>query len=136
MGEGLSVQEVDQCRDERRIGRRHRISAQILGENPFQLLVFPRNNKTLPAAANIKRHEKMELFIREARESERRKAGFLDKDPELLVQFPNEGLLRPLIHFDFAAREFPKTREGLSFRTLRDQYAAICVDQSDGGNEQ
>lgn len=78
----------------------------------------------------------MEVRVGEARESERRKASLFDRDPELLIEFPDEGLLRPFINFNLATRKFPKTWEGFSFWTLRDQYATIRVYQSDGGDEQ
>jgi hypothetical protein len=77
----------------------------------------------------------MEAGVGEARKSERREACLFDTDPELLFEFADEGLLRPLIHLDFAAGKFPKTGKNVSIRALRDQHAAIPVDQGGGGNE-
>jgi len=132
----MSPQKIDQRRDQRRIGGWHRIGAQIFGRHPFQCLIFPRLDKTAPAPANIKRHEKMEVWIGKARESERREAGFLDTYPKFLVQFTDQGLFRPLVHFDLAAGKLPKPRKRLALRALRDQHTAIRVDEGGGSNEQ
>ena len=51
------------------------------------------------------------------------------------MEFADEGLLRPLIHLDFAAEKFPKTGKNFSIRALRAQHAAIPVDRGGGGNE-
>ena len=89
----------------------------------------------MPAAAYVKRHQEMEVRIGEASKSEGRKTGLVDRDPEFLVQFPDQGRLRLLVHFNLAARKFPKTAERFSLSALRDQHPAIRVDQSDGGDE-
>src|SRR5208337_4833347 len=56
--------------------------------------------------------------------------------PEFLVQFTDQGLFRPLVHFDLAAGKLPKPRKRLALRTLCDQHAAIRVDERGGSNEQ
>jgi hypothetical protein len=131
-----SPQEIDQRRDQRRVGGGHRIGAEILGKNPLQRLIFARHDKTFPAAADIERHEKVEVGISEARESERCEARFLDNYPELLMQFPDQGLFRPLVPFDLAAGKLPKAAKRLALRALRDQRPAMRVDKRGGGNEQ
>lgn len=78
----------------------------------------------------------MEVRIGEPRESERCEAGFLDNYPELLMQFPDQGLFRPLVPFDLAAGKLPKAAKRLVLRALRDQHPAIRVDKRGGGNEQ
>ena len=60
----------------------------------------------------------------------------LDLDPQLLVQFPDQSLFRPLVRFDLAAGKLPKAAERLIRRALCDQHPVIRVDEGGGGNEQ
>src|SRR3954451_2501417 len=77
----------------------------------------------------------MKALIGVAREGERRQAGFLDRDAELLVEFAYQGFLGPLAGLDLAARKLPQPRQLLAFRALRQKNAIVRVDQGDGDDE-
>ena len=49
--------------DERQIGRRHRIVAQLYGLDPGQFLVLAGGDRPLPSPAHIERHQQMEIRI-------------------------------------------------------------------------
>src|SRR5262249_35635083 len=59
----------------------------------------------------------------------------VDADPELLLQFPDQGLLGPLARLDLAAGKFPEARHRLAGRALRDQHARVRIDESASGDE-
>ena len=65
---------------------RHRVVAQGAGGHPLQLLALARTDEALPFAAHVKRHQQVEVVIGVAGEAERRQAGRLDFDAELLAQ--------------------------------------------------
>ena len=50
-------------------------------------------------------------------------------DAELLAQFADQRVLRPLAGVDLAAGKLPQALELLALRPLRDQHAAVDVDQ-------
>ena len=77
----------------------------------------------------------MKIVIGVAREGERREAGFLHGDADLLVQLADQGCFRPLAGFDLAAGKFPQARHHLSLRPLRDQDALVGVDERAGDHE-
>ena len=70
-----------------------------------------------------------------AGEYEGREAGLVDLDAQLLLQLPDQRRLRPLAGLDLAARELPQTRQLLALRPLRDQHAAVRIDECDGYHE-
>src|SRR5882672_12855826 len=53
-------QQVKQMRDQRDVGRRHRVVAQFAGADPGQLLALARDRGAFPAPADVERHQKME----------------------------------------------------------------------------
>src|ERR1700752_4661824 len=71
----------------------------------------------------------MEVRIAVAGESQRCQAGFLHDDTQFLVQFADQCFLRPLAIMNLAAGKFPEARHRFSGRTLRQQDAAISIDQ-------
>ncbi len=87
-----------QCRqmgDERRIGRRHRIIPKLVRPAPRRAACDAlRVTVSLPAPADIERHQKVEIRIGVARKGQGRKTGFLDDDSQFLQQFPYQRLLR------------------------------------------
>src|ERR1700722_2617237 len=74
--------------DQRDIGLRHGILAQPVRSHPGELLSLLGHHRSFPAPAHIKRHQQVKLRIAVARKSQRREAGFLDDDPELLLELP------------------------------------------------
>src|SRR6516165_7440273 len=97
----------DIVRNQRLVARRHRIVAQIARPHPRDLLRLPGRDKAVPAAANVKWHQQVEVGIEVARKGQRRQALLLDLDTELLVQFADKALLWPFAGFDFTAGKFP-----------------------------
>ena len=79
--------------------------------------------------------QEVEALIGMAREGEGREAWLLHGDPELLTQFSDEGLLRPLAGLHLAAGKLPKACELLSFRALRQEDAVVLIDQGDSDHE-
>ena len=71
----------------------------------------------------------MEILVGVAGESERREARRLDRDAELLAQFADQRVLRPLAGVDLAAGELPQALELFALRPPGDQHAAVDVDQ-------
>ena len=124
-----SPQQVLEVRDQRRVGRRHRVAAQVLGPHPFQRLAVERLHEALPSAADIERHQQVEVVVSVAREGERREAGRLDHDAELFAELADQRLLRPFAGVDLAARKLPQALERLALRPLRQQHPAVRVDQ-------
>src|SRR5262249_16380121 len=59
----------------------------------------------------------------------------VDADPQLLLQLPDQGLLRPLARLDLAAGKFPQARHRLAPRAPRDQHAGVRIDESASGDE-
>jgi len=64
-----------------------------------------------------------------AGESERLHAGDAGVYAKLLAKFARQRLLRPLAGVDLAAGKLPQAGELLARRPLREQHAAIGVDQ-------
>ena len=62
---------------------------------------------------------------------QRREAGIPRFDAEFFVEFADQRCLGRFARFDFTTREFPESREGLSFGPLRKQDAPIDVDERD-----
>ena len=69
-----------------------------------------------------------------AREGQRREAGLLHRDPELLAQLADQRLLRSLARLDLAAGKLPQACELLSFGPLGQKDAVVRVDQGDGND--
>src|SRR5271154_7608354 len=102
-------------RDQRRVRRRHRVAAQVLWPHPLQRLPVKRLNEAFPPAADIERHQEVEVVVSVAGEGERREAGRFDDDPELLAKFADQRLLWEFAGAHLAARELPKAFERLAF---------------------
>ncbi len=77
----------------------------------------------------------MEIWIGVARKSKWRQARLTHCYRELLAEFSYQGIFRPLAILDLAAWEFPETGHRLALRSLRNQHAAICIDERASGNE-
>src|SRR2546430_1118815 len=69
-----SQQQIEQMRDQRDIRRRHWVVAQFARAHPRQLLALARDDRALPAPADVERHQQMEGLIGVAREGQRRQA--------------------------------------------------------------
>ena len=98
-----SHQQIDQMRDQRNVRGRHRVIAQLVGADPGQLLALARDRQALPAPADVERHQQMKAVIGVARKRQRRQARLADVDPDLLMQFADQRLLRPFAGLDLAA---------------------------------
>ena len=116
-------------REKRRIRRRHRVGSQVLRTHPFQRLAVERLNEALPAPADVKRHQEVEVGIGVAREGQRSEAVRLDRDSEFLAEFPDERVLRPFVGVNLPAGELPQALKRLAFGPLRQQHASVGVDQ-------
>jgi len=90
-----SHQQIDQRRNQRNVGRRHRIFAQFVGADPGELLSFARDHIAVPTAADVERHQQVEIVVSMAGEGQWRQAGLLHRDSDLLVQLADQRLLRP-----------------------------------------
>ena len=77
----------------------------------------------------------MEVGIAVARKGKRRETSLAHRYREFLAQFPYQGIFRSLAILDFAAGEFPETGHRLALRSLRDQHAAVGVDERASRNE-
>src|SRR6202046_3709143 len=122
-------------RDQRFVGRRHRIVAQFGRPHPFELLSFPCLDEPFPASANIERHEQVEVKVEMARKGQGREALLLDGYSKFLPQLSNQALFGPFAGLDLAARKLPQYRHRLARRTLCDEHAAIGIDQRAGGDK-
>ena len=78
----------------------------------------------------------MEIVVGVAREGQRREAGRLDLDAELLAQFSDQRVLRPLPVVDTCRRETPTGPRAAALRPLGDEHAAVDVDQRSRHDEQ
>src|SRR5829696_2927995 len=78
--------DVDDRWDKRLVSRWHRVIAELRRPHPLQRLGLARLHKTVPAPADVERHEEVEAVVAVTREGQGRQARFLDSDAELLVQ--------------------------------------------------
>ncbi len=77
----------------------------------------------------------MEVGIGVTCKGKRRETSLAHRYREFLAQFPYQGIFRSLAILDFAAGEFPETGHRLALRSLRDQDAAVGVDERAGGDK-
>ena len=70
-----------------------------------------------------------------AREGERRKARLPDDDSQFLLQFPDQRFFGPFARLDLAAGKFPQACHRLACGPLREQHAAVGIDQGAGGDQ-
>jgi hypothetical protein len=77
----------------------------------------------------------MKIRLSMAREGQGSETGLADDYSQFLVQFPDECFFRPLAALDLAAGKFPKPGHRLAFGPLRDEHAAVGVDEGTRGNE-
>lgn len=70
-----------------------------------------------------------------AGEGERREAQRFDDDPQLLPEFADQALFRRLIRLDLSPGKFPQAGHGPSRRALRQEDAAVGIDQRDGDDQ-
>src|ERR1700734_2104175 len=73
-GIGASLEEIAQQRDQRLVGRRHRVIGKLLRPHPGKRLVLARLRHALPTAAQIQRHQQMDALVFVRRKGERREA--------------------------------------------------------------
>jgi hypothetical protein len=71
-----------------------------------------------------------------AGEGERRQAGNIGFDADLLVQFADEAFFRRLAGLDLAARKLPQAGQLLAFGALRQKHAAVGIDQRAGCDQE
>src|SRR6266702_6768527 len=122
-------------RDQRNVRRRHRVVAELVGADPGEGLAFARRDRTLPAPADVERHQEMESFVGVARKGQRRQTWLGDGDAELLVELADQALLRPLAGLELAARKLPEAGQRLAFGALRDQNALVGVYKRAGHHQ-
>src|SRR5665213_2298584 len=122
-------------RDQRHVRRRHFVIPQPVWFYPGELLPLGCGDLSLPAPANIERHQEMEAGIGMARESEWCETGFIDDDAQFLLQLPDQTLFRRFTIFDLAAGKLPQACHRLAGRTLSDQHPAVGIDEGAGGNK-
>jgi hypothetical protein len=122
-------------RDQRLVGRGHRIVPQPVSSDPDKFLSFARVHDAVPSAANVKRHKQMEIVIGVAGEGERGKACRFHFYVQLLLELPDQARLWRLADFDLAAGKFPQACHRLACRPLRKQHAPIRIDEGAGGDE-
>src|SRR5580658_4661394 len=103
----MQLEERGEVRYQRHVGGRHLVVPQPVRPDPGKPLSLLRGHDVFPAPAHIERHEKMKVWIAMAREGERSEAGFLDRNPQLLLELADERLFRPFARLDLAARELP-----------------------------
>src|SRR5437588_8273058 len=106
-GRSLS-QQRRQVRDQRDVGRRHRIVLQPVRPHPGEVLALLRPHESAPSSADIEWHHKMEIRITVTRKRERRETRLVDDDPKFLLQLPDQGRFRRFVQLDLAAGEFPQ----------------------------
>src|SRR6185437_14972157 len=68
----------------------HRVAIEPLGAHPGKALAFARRDHALPAAADIKRHQQMKIFVAVRGESQRRETGFVRVDAELFLELADQ----------------------------------------------
>src|SRR5262249_39407820 len=129
-------EQVHQVRDQRLVGRRHRIFAHLARPRPGELLAFARRDDPVPAAADVERHDDVKLRIGMAGERQRRETLLVDDNAQLLLELADERVLGSLARLDLAAGKLPQPGHRLSRRTLRDQHATVGIDQGAGRNEE
>ena len=78
----------------------------------------------------------MEIGIGVARESERREAGSLTLDAEFLAQFADQGVSGRSPASTLPPGNSHRPASCFPFRALRDQHAAVGIDQRDGDDEE
>src|SRR5262245_11526048 len=89
--EGIEpLQKRRQMRDQRHVGRWHRIVAQLVRHHPLEPLAFERCDRPLPAPTYVERHQKVKVLVGVARKGERRKARLPDDDSEFLLELANQ----------------------------------------------
>src|SRR5215470_19191844 len=122
-------------RDQRQVGWRHRIVAQLVRTDPGEPLIFLRRDYSLPAPTDIERHQQVKISVSMTREGERRQAVFLDDNAELLLQLADQRRLGRLARFDLAAGEFPQASHGTPGRSLGNEDTPIRIDEGARGNQ-
>ena len=132
----LRLTGIAQQRDQRLVGRRHRVVGELLRAHPGQRLAFPRPRHALPAPAQKQRHQQMEPLISVRGEGERRKAGGGDVDAQLLLAARGSAPPRASRPGELAAGELPQPGHPLALRPAGQQHPAVAVDQRAGGDQQ
>src|SRR6218665_1374150 len=97
------LQEIAERRDQRFVGRRHRIVPQRLRPHPLERGVLARLGHALPLSADVKWHQKMKVFVRVTRKTERCETGRPGLDIELFAQFADQRRLWTFARLDLAA---------------------------------
>ena len=131
-----SSQQRRQMRDQRLVRRRHRVVPKLVRPHPGEPAWPFARHLSLPAPADIERHQQMEVGIGVAREGQRRETGFPDDDSEFLLQFPDQRLLRAVS----PASTLPPGNShrpaiALPGGRSRDQHAAVGIDEGAGGDK-
>ena len=122
-------------RNQRLIGGGHLVIPEQVRPNPGEPLAFLRGGESLPAPADIERHQKMEVFVSVACEGQRRQARLPHDNAKLLLQLADQRLFGTLAGLDLASGKLLYARHRLAGRTLGEQHAAVGIDQGAGGNQ-
>ena len=123
------LEPVAQDRDQRQVGGRHRVIAQAGRACPVEALTLSRGGNPAPLAAGEQRHEQVEVVIGVAGEGERGEAALPRADAQFLVEFADQAGLRGFARLDLSAGKLPQAGHRLVRRPLRQQNAAVRVDQ-------
>ena len=91
-----------------------------------------RRDLTFPTPAHVKRHQQVKIRIGVARKGQRRKASVPDDDSHFLQQLSYQRFLGRLAGLHLAAWEFPKARHRFSGGALRNENAAVGIDEGAG----
>jgi len=100
-----------------------------------QGLPLARHRPACPAAAQIERHQQVELVVRVAGKGERGEATDGYVDAKLLPQLTDQSGLGRFAGIKLAAGELPQPGHATPLGPAREQDAAVGVDQRTGGDE-
>ena len=130
------LEQIAEWRDQRLVGRRHRIVPQRLRPHPLERRMLERARGPLPFSADVKWHQQVKGFIRMAGKRQRREAGLLRLDRQLFVAV--RGSARPPAFRPArpCRREIPTALPALTLRPLADQHAPVGIDQRAGNDQQ
>ncbi len=90
----------------------------------------------LPSAAQIERHQEVEVVIAVRGEDEGSEAGGGHLYAELLGELADQAGLGRFARLQLAAGELPEAGQGLALRPLAHQHPAIDVHQGAGGHQE
>lgn len=132
----MSSEKIAQERDQRPVGRRHRVFFELGRIDPGEGLALARLRCALPAAAEIERHHQMERFVAVRGEGEGGDIRRADGDAEFFIEFADQGGFGRFARREFAAGKLPEAGEFFAGGAAGEQDFAALVDQSTRGDQQ